>query len=125
VAAQARDIAGVVVNGAVRDIEAIAQHGFPVFSRGLAIGACTKERLGELNVPLIFGDAIIRPGDIILGDSDGLVVIEREHADSVYQAAVSRRDREQEIIAELRHGKTTIDILDLPKINDQENAWAK
>jgi 4-hydroxy-4-methyl-2-oxoglutarate aldolase len=124
VAAQARSVAGVVVNGAVRDIEAIAQLGFPVFSRGLAIGSCTKERLGELNVPLIFGDVMIRPGDLILGDSDGLVVIEREHADSVYQAAVSRRDREQEIIAELRHGKTTIEILDLPKMNE-ENGWAK
>lgn len=119
VAAQARGIRGVVVNGAVRDIEAIAQHRFPVFSRGLAIGACTKERLGKLNVPLIFGDVMIRPGDIILGDTDGLVVIERGHADAVYQAAVSRRDREQQIIAELQHGKTTIDLLALPKINDQ------
>jgi 4-hydroxy-4-methyl-2-oxoglutarate aldolase len=125
VAAQARGIAGVVVNGAVRDIDAIAQLGFPIFSRGMAIGACTKERIGELNVPLLFGDVMIRPGDIILGDSDGLVVIECEHADAVYQAAVSRRDHEQKIIAELRNGKTTIDILDLPKINDQENAWGK
>jgi 4-hydroxy-4-methyl-2-oxoglutarate aldolase len=125
VAAKAVGVAGVVVNGAVRDIEAIAQHGFPVFSRGLAIGACTKERLGKLNVPLIFGDVMIRPGDIILGDSDGLVVIEREHADAVYQAAVSRSHHEQKIIAELQNGKTTIDILDLPKINDEENAWAK
>ena len=125
VAAQAAGVAGLAVNGAVRDIEAIARHKFPVFSRGLAIGACTKERLGKLNVPLIFGDVMIRPGDIILGDSDGLVVIERERADAVYQAAVSRSDREQKIIAELQHGKTTIDILDLPKINDEENAWAE
>jgi 4-hydroxy-4-methyl-2-oxoglutarate aldolase len=125
VAAIVAGVAGVVVNGAVRDIEAIAQRRFPVFSRGFAIGACTKERLGKLNVPLIFGDVMIRPGDIILGDSDGLVVIEREHADAVYQAAVSRSHHEQKIIAELQNGKTTIDILDLPKINDEENAWAK
>jgi 4-hydroxy-4-methyl-2-oxoglutarate aldolase len=125
VAAQARGVAGVVVDGAVRDIEAIAQHAFPVFSRGLAIGACTKTQVGELNVPLIFGNVMIRPGDVILGDSDGLVVIEREHADTVYKSALSRREREQEIMGELRRGKTTIDILGLPKINDQENAWAK
>jgi 4-hydroxy-4-methyl-2-oxoglutarate aldolase len=125
VAAQAVGVAGVVVNGSVRDIEAIAQLRFPVFSRGLAIGACTKERMGKLNVPLIFGDVMIRPGDIILGDSDGLVVIEREHAEAVYQASVSRHDREQKIIAELQQGKTTIDILNLPKVNDEENAWAK
>ena len=125
VAAQAAGVAGLVVNGAVRDIEAIARYRFPVFSRGLAIGACTKERLGKLNLPLRFGEAMVRPGDIILGDSDGLVIIEREHADAVYQAAVSRSHHEQKIIAELRNGKTTIDILGLPRLNDEENAWAK
>jgi 4-hydroxy-4-methyl-2-oxoglutarate aldolase len=125
VAAQAAGVAGLVVNGAVRDIEAIAQRGFPVFSRGLAIGACTKERMGKLNVPLLFGDVMIHPGDIVLGDSDGLVLIERENADAVYQAAVSRHDNEQKIIAELQRGKTTIEILNLPKLNDQEKVWAK
>jgi len=121
IAAQARGIAGLVVNGAVRDIEAIAQLNFPVFCRGLAIGSCTKERIGKLNVPIMFGGVMIRPGDVVLGDSDGLVVIDRGRADEVYRSAVSRRDREQEIIAELRQGKTTIDVLDLPKISDQEN----
>ena len=123
VAAQMRAVAGVVVNGAVRDIEAIAQRGFPVFSRGLAIGACTKDQLGKLNVPLMFGDTMIRAGDIILGDSDGLVVIEAKRADEIYKAAVSRRDREWEIIADLQQGRTTIDILGLRKITDQETVW--
>jgi 4-hydroxy-4-methyl-2-oxoglutarate aldolase len=124
-AAQARNIAGVVVNGAVRDIEAIAQRLFPVFSRGLAIGACTKEKIGELNVPLVFGGAVIRPGDILLGDADGLVVIAKQDADEIYHAAMVRREREKQIMADLAGGKTTIEILRLPQLTERQEVWAK
>lgn len=124
-AAQARKIAGVVVNGAVRDSEAIAQRMFPVFSRGLAIGACTKEKLGELNVPLVFGGVVIHPGDIILGDSDGVVVIAHEQADEVYRAATARHEREKQIMADLARGKTTIEILCLPQLSERQEVWAK
>jgi 4-hydroxy-4-methyl-2-oxoglutarate aldolase len=114
VAAQARGVTGLAVDGAVRDIAAIAGRGFPVFSRGLAIGACTKERFGKLGVPIQFGGVTIRPGDIILGDADGLVAIEQERAEEVYKAAAARRRREAEIIEQLQKGRTTVELLRLP-----------
>jgi 4-hydroxy-4-methyl-2-oxoglutarate aldolase len=114
VAAQARGIAGLVIDGAVRDIEAITRLGFPVFSRGLAIGACSKERFGTLGQPLIFGGVAVRAGDVVFGDGDGLVVIESERADEVYAAACRRRDFEAGLIQELRAGKTTLELLRLP-----------
>ena len=114
VAAQARGVAGLVVDGAVRDIEAIAEHHFPVFSRGLAIGACTKERTGRLNVPIVLGGATVHPGDLIFGNADGLVVIECARLGHVYEAAVARRDREVGLMDQLRAGKTTIELLGLP-----------
>ena len=86
---------------------------FPVFSRGLAIGACTKERRGSVNVPIQFGDTTVRPGDLIFGNADGLVVIEQELIEEVYSAAVSRRARESEIITKLRQGRTTLELLGL------------
>ena len=116
VAALAKGVAGLAVDGAVRDIVAIADHGFPVFSRGLAIGACTKERFGQLDVPIQFGGVRVCPGDIILGDSDGLVVIEQGRADEVYEAAAARHQREADIIDQLRNGKTTIELLRLPDL---------
>ena len=116
VAAQARGIAGLVVDGAVRDVEGIAAHRFPVFSRGLAIGACTKERTGHLNVPIVLGGVTVHPGDLIFGDADGLVVIERGRLDHVYEAAVLRRDREAGLMDQLRAGKTTIELLGLPPL---------
>jgi 4-hydroxy-4-methyl-2-oxoglutarate aldolase len=114
VAAQARGVAGLVIDGAVRDIEAIARLRFPVFSRGLAIGACTKERFGTLNQPLIFGGVAVRPGDVVFGDSDGLVIIEGERADEVHASACRRRDSEAGLVEQLRAGKTTLELLHLP-----------
>lgn len=112
-AAQARGLGGIVMDGAVRDSDAIRQSGFPVFSRGFAIGACTKERPGRIGVPIQFGGLTIRPGDLILGDGDGLVAVEQERLDEVYATAVSRRRRESEIIAQLREGRTTMELLGL------------
>jgi 4-hydroxy-4-methyl-2-oxoglutarate aldolase len=117
VAAQAKGVNGLAVNGAVRDIAAIANRGFPVFSRGLAIGACTKERTGTLGAPIQFGGVNVRPGDIILGDGDGLVVVEQERADEIYLAAASRQRRETEIMEKLQQGKTTLELLHLPALN--------
>ena len=112
-AAQARGVAGLVIDGAVRDIDAIRETAFPVFSRGLAIGSCTKEKPGQLDVPVQLGGATVRPGDLIFGEADGLVVLEQEHLDAVYETAVSRRQRESEIITMLRQGRTTIELLGL------------
>jgi 4-hydroxy-4-methyl-2-oxoglutarate aldolase len=112
-AAQARGVAGLVIDGAVRDIDAIREAGFPVFSRGLAIGSCTKERRGMLDLPIQFGGATVRPRDLIVGDADGLVVIEQERLEAVHETAVSRRRRESEIITQLREGRTTIELLGL------------
>lgn len=112
-AAQARGLAGLAIDGAVRDIDAIREAKFPVFSRGFAIGACTKERAGTVGVPIQFGGIVVHPGDVILGDADGLVVIDQHRLDEVYETAISRRKREKEIIGQLRQGRTTIELLGL------------
>ena len=112
-AAQARGLAGLVIDGAVRDIDAIREAQFPVFSRGLAIGSCTKERPGKVDVPIQFGGLQVNPGDMILGDADGLVVVDQHRLEEVYESAVKRRKREIEIISQLRQGRTTMELLGL------------
>lgn len=120
-AAQARGIEGLAVDGAVRDVDAIAERRFPVFSRGLAIGACTKERFGSLNQPIQFGGVAVRPGDIIAGNSDGIVIVESERAVEVYESALRRRTDEERIIKELERGKTTLELLGLTDLPGIEN----
>lgn len=117
VAAQARGIAGLVIDGAVRDIEAITVRRFPVFSRGLAIGGCRKEQTGRLNEPIDLGGVTVRPGDVVVGTADGLVVLAQTSVERVLSAAVDRKRRELEIFRELASGKTTIEILGLPPLN--------
>jgi 4-hydroxy-4-methyl-2-oxoglutarate aldolase len=116
VAAQARGIAGLAIDGAIRDSEAIAQRAFPVFSRGLAIGACTKEKYGELNIPLLFGGVKVRPGDIVVGDADGIVILDRDRLEATLECARQRRAREQKLMAQLQSGKSTLELLDLPRL---------
>jgi 4-hydroxy-4-methyl-2-oxoglutarate aldolase len=116
VAAQAKGVAGLAVDGAVRDIAAISEREFPIFSRGLAIGSCTKERFGSLDVAIQFGGVAVRPGDIVVGDVDGLVIVAQERAEEVLAAASARRVREAEIMEALRQGKTTIELLRLPDL---------
>ena len=112
-AARARGLAGLVIDGAVRDIDAIEASGFPVFSRGLAIGSCTKERPGKLDEPIQLGGATVGPGDLVFGNADGLVIVEHDRIDEVYQAAAGRRRKELEIISKLREGRTTMELLGL------------
>jgi len=119
-AAQCRGVAGLAVDGAVRDIEAICRSGFPVFSRGLSIGACTKDRFGTLNRPIIFGGVLVHPGDVIFGDGDGLVVIGQESLDAVIAAAEVRLRKEEAIIEQLQAGRSTIDLLKLPPLPPEE-----
>ena len=122
VAAQSRGIRGLVIDGAARDMEAIAALGFPVFCRGLAIGACTKKQKGILNRTISLGGQAVHPGDIIVGGADGVVVIEHDHAESVYNAAVERQNRELTIMQGLREGKTTMELLGLSSYFDPGNS---
>jgi 4-hydroxy-4-methyl-2-oxoglutarate aldolase len=117
VAAQSRGIAGLVIDGAVRDIEAITEHRFPVFARGLAIGACKKEQIGTLHEPIDVGGVTVRSGDIVVGTADGVVILDSRSIEQILREAIARREREAEIFRQLRAGKTTIEILNLPRWN--------
>jgi len=119
VAAQARGIAGLVIDGAVRDIEAVSQRRFHVFSRGLAIGACKKEKFGTIGDPVDLGGITVRSGDVVVGTADGVVVLAQESVEQVLQAAEARRVREREVFRQLQSGKTTIEILGLPSFTSR------
>jgi 4-hydroxy-4-methyl-2-oxoglutarate aldolase len=114
VAAQSRGITGLVIDGAARDIVAIEELRFPVFSRGLAIASCTKERVGKLNGPVQIGGVVVWPGDLVFGDSDGIVIVQGDRIEDVYEAALARQKSESELIRKLKEGHTTVELLGLP-----------
>lgn len=112
-AALACGVAGLVIHGAVRDAEAIVRMGFPVFCRGLSIKGTGKHQPGLLNVPLCIGDAVVRPGDIVVGDRDGLVMVERDAVDLVLASALAREEKEAGFRRAIANGSSTAELLGL------------
>jgi 4-hydroxy-4-methyl-2-oxoglutarate aldolase len=112
-AALARGIAGLVIDGGVRDVDALTEHAFPVFSTGIALTGATKEMPGSVGRPVVVGDVEVAAGDWIVGDVDGVVVVPAAELESVLAAADARTAREAALFAELRKGQTTIDLLGL------------
>ncbi|MDB5623684.1 MAG: 4-carboxy-4-hydroxy-2-oxoadipate aldolase/oxaloacetate decarboxylase [Devosia sp.] len=109
----ARGIAGLVIDGCVRDLSAIKVMGFPVFSRGASILGTKKVRLGSIGQPLRFGDVLINAGDAVVGDEDGLVVVPRGQIASASMLCTAREAKEADMRRALRDGATTLDLLGL------------
>lgn len=100
VMARARGCAGLVIDGYVRDGESIRAHGFDVFARGLSVNGTYKENLGLINHPISCGGVIVEPGDLVLGDDDGVCVVPKAEAKVALEQASARladegRDRER------------------------------
>lgn len=108
--AKTQGLAGLVIDGCVRDADEIEAMGFPVFSRGLCIKGTGKHGDGTLNEPIILGNCIVNPGDIIVGDRDGVVVVPREKAQEAIEKATAREEKEADVRKHLLEGKTSIEI---------------
>lgn len=109
-ACQARGIAGLVTDGGVRDTREIRELGFPVFSPFVCIQGTVKETLGPVNHPLIFGGQLIRPGDIVKADCDGVVVVRQEDVADVIARCEAREANEVDFMRRYWAGETPIDI---------------
>jgi len=102
--ASAAGLGGIVVDGAIRDVEGITRLGFPAFSRTVSPGSCDKDGPGEINVPVCCGGVVVSPGDIVVGDNDGVVVIPAGDAVEVLALVTALMDRESKRIAEIKGG---------------------
>jgi 4-hydroxy-4-methyl-2-oxoglutarate aldolase len=112
-AAEARGITGLVIDGGVRDVAALTAHAFPVFATTTALRGATKYRPGAIDAPVRVGDVSVEPGDWVVGDDDGVVVVPGATLDDVLRAARARADREGGFFAALRAGSTTVELLGL------------
>lgn len=110
--AQARGVAGLVIDGGVRDAALLAEMGFPVFARGLCIRGTGKDfgAQGWINHPIRLGEITVDGGDLIVGDTDGLVAIPRGRAADVIERSIRREADEAAILQRLRAGESSLDI---------------
>lgn len=104
--AHGRGVGGVVIEGAVRDLDAILELGFPVFSRSVSPNAGEPKGHGEIGVEVVVGGQRVRPGDWIVGDLSGLVVVPRDRAAEVANRALDVLEHENRVREEIRRGST-------------------
>lgn len=108
--AKTKGINGLVIDGCVRDADDIEAMGFNVFSRGLCIRGTSNFGEGTLNEPIIIGEILINPGDIIVGDRDGVVVVPQNRIEEAIEKATARETKEENVRKQLREGKTSLQI---------------
>lgn len=114
-ACAARGLAGCVTNGLVRDTVELAAVGVPVFAAGSAPRGTAKLHPGWTNVPVAVGGVPVMPGDIVLGDPDGVLVVPRARAAEIAEAALRQRDKEAERDRRISAGARFRDLMDLPR----------
>ena len=112
----ARQLGGLVIDGCVRDSSEILEMEFPVFCRGTCIRGTTKGILGRVNHPVLFGDVVVNPGDLVLGDDDGLVIVARAEIETVLKAAQERDAKEEKKAAALAKGISSVELNNLDRI---------
>jgi 4-hydroxy-4-methyl-2-oxoglutarate aldolase len=114
-ACKMRKIAGVVIDGSIRDYLEISKEKFPVFCRGITSAGPHKGWGGNINTVIQCGGVPVKPGDVIIGDSDGVVVIPQERAKEVLKGAKERLKMEKIWLKKLSQGMTTLEIIGLDK----------
>jgi 3-hexulose-6-phosphate synthase/6-phospho-3-hexuloisomerase len=113
--ARNRGIVGIVIDGAVRDVDDIRKMGFPVFARATAPNAGEPKGLGEINTEIVCCGQEVRPGDWIVADESGVVVVPRERGYEIARRAMEVKKTEERIREEIRRGRTLSEVVELLK----------
>jgi len=114
--AVAKKIGGLAIDGSIRDSAEIIKMGFPIFCRGFCILGTTKTVLGLINHPILFGGILVHPGDLILGDDDGMVVVGRRECEEVLEKSIKRVEAEKVKSEKLKAGVSSVELNQLEKV---------
>ncbi len=119
VSALARELGGLAIEGCIRDSEEISALGFPVFCRGFCMRGTSKSLPGLVNHPVIFGGVLIKPGDLVVGDQDGMVAVARSDCEEVLEKGLKRVEAEKTKAAKLGSGVTSVELNSLDAVFDR------
>ncbi len=110
---KAHGVRALVIDAGVRDTHTLREMGFPVWSRAISAQGTIKETLGSVNLPLVCGGQLIHPGDVVVADDDGVVVVRRNELANVVDASRARADLEEQKALRLARGELGLDIYNM------------
>lgn len=116
-----KGVRGLIIESGIRDVKEIREMPFPVWSKGNSSKGTTKNSAGSVNIPITLAGQIIEPGDIIVGDDDGVVVIKKEEVQSSIELSVKRLEKEVSVKEKIAKGQISLDFYDLRPVLENLN----
>ena len=120
--ASQQKLGGTVIEGAARDVEDLREMNYPVYSRNVTPRGFFKLRQGQINLPVVCGGIVVHPGDLVVGDDNGIAIVPREKVTTVIQVASEVLSREKVMTEGIKSGKTTYQFLGLEKLFEDQDS---